>query len=176
MKVCYTGALQASGKWYAVDELMRVFNRDRCYWGPQGGVTLTGGEPLMQEEFVLDLLEQCQQDHVDTCVETSAYVPRSVLRAALPYIQWLFVDLKHMDLQSTGSDRRTERMILENIRWIASSGWPGKMVLRMPVIPGFNDESPMLRRLLRSWMRSARAKSTCCPFIDWEPQSTSNSG
>lgn len=141
MKVCYTGALQASGKWYTVDELMRVFNRDRCYWGPEGGVTLTGGEPLMQQEFVLNLLKHCQQERVDTCVETSAYVPRSALRAALPYVQWLFIDLKHMDpakhTQATGVPND---IIVENIRWIAISGWPGRLVLRMPVIPGFNDD------------------------------------
>jgi glycyl-radical enzyme activating protein len=141
INVCYTGALQASGKWYSVDELMQVFNRDRCYWGPQGGVTLTGGEPLMQEEFVLALLEHCQRVYVDTCVETSGYIPRSVLQAALPRIHWLFVDLKHMDsakhLEATSVPNE---MIIENIRWIANSDWPGKMVLRMPVIPGFNDD------------------------------------
>ena len=141
-KVCYTGALQVSGKWYSVDEVMRVFNRDRCYWGPEGGVTLTGGEPLMQERFVLELLERCQSAYIDTCVETSGYVSRSVLETALPYIHWLFVDLKHMDngkhLQATGEGND---IILENIRWIASTDWPGKLVLRMPVIPGFNDDA-----------------------------------
>ncbi len=141
MKVCYTGALQASGKWYTVDELMRVFNRDRCYWGPQGGITLTGGEPLMQEEFVLNLLQHCQQEHIDSCVETSAYVPRRALRAALPYVQWLFIDLKHMDpVKHTEATGVPNDIILENIRWLAISGWPGRLVLRMPVIPGFNDD------------------------------------
>lgn len=140
-KVCYTGALEISGKWYTVADLMRIFNRDRCYWGPQGGITLTGGEPLLQEEFVTNLLKQCQQAYVDTCVETSAYVPRRVLQAALPYVHWLFVDLKHMDAskhaQATGVPND---IILENLRWLAISGWPGRLVLRMPVIPGFNDD------------------------------------
>lgn len=140
-KVCYTGALQASGRWYTVDDMMRVFNRDRFYWGRHGGVTLTGGEPLMQQEFVLELLNRCQRAYVDTCLETSAYVPRSVLQAALPYVQWLFVDLKHMDparhAQATGVPND---IILENLRWLAISGWPGKLMLRMPVVPGFNDD------------------------------------
>ena len=140
IEVCYTGALQPSGKWYTVDELMRVFSRDRCYWGPQGGITLTGGEPLMQKEFVLDLLERCHTVYIAACVETSAYVPRTVLRAALPYIDWLFIDIKHMDsarhLEGTGV---SNQLILDNIRWIATADWPGRMVLRMPVVPGFND-------------------------------------
>lgn len=141
-RVCYTGALQTSGRWYTVRDLMGVFNRDRCYWGSEGGITLTGGEPLMQEEFSLSLLKHCQQAYIDTCVETSAYVPRRVLQAALPYVHWLFIDLKHMDpakhSQATGVPND---IILENIRWIAISGWPGRLVVRMPVIPGFNDDA-----------------------------------
>jgi len=141
VNVCYAGALQTSGDWYTVDELMRVLNRDRYYWGSEGGVTLTGGEPLLQEGFVLDLLERCHDAYVDTCVETSAYVPRSMLQAVLPYIQWLFVDIKHMDsakhLEGTGVPNEP---ILDNIRWIASNDWPGRMVLRMPVVPAFNDD------------------------------------
>ena len=119
---------------------MRIFQRDRSYWGEEGGITLTGGEPLMQEEFVLHLLERCHDAMIATCVETSGQVSRAMLQAALPFIQWLFVDLKHMDsgkhLEATGVPNET---ILDNIRWIAGSDWPGRMVLRMPVIPGFND-------------------------------------
>ena len=140
-KVCYTGALQTSGKWYTVNDLMRVFNRDRCYWGPHGGITLTGGEPLLQQAFVVDLLKHCREAYIDTCVETSAYVPRSVLQSALPYVQWLFIDLKHMDpVKHTQAAGVPNDIILENLRWLAISGWPGRMMLRMPVIPGFNDD------------------------------------
>ena len=85
VNVCYQSALQVSGKWYTVEELMRIFSRDRCYWGPEGGVTLTGGEPLLQREFVLDLLEHCHKSNIGVCVETSAYVSPAVLQAALPY-------------------------------------------------------------------------------------------
>ncbi len=142
VKACYMGALEPSGRWYSVDELMRIFNRDRRYWGEQGGVTLTGGEPLMQDAFVRELLKRCQQAYIDTCVETSAHVPRRVLRAALPYIQWLFVDIKHMDpakhLEGTGA---SNELILDNIRWLAKTHWPGRMMLRMPVVPGFNDDA-----------------------------------
>ncbi|MFZ0914172.1 MAG: glycyl-radical enzyme activating protein [Candidatus Korobacteraceae bacterium] len=140
VKVCYMRALQTSGKWYAVDELMRLFNRDRCYWGPEGGITLTGGEPLLQQEFVLNLLARCHDAGIAACVETSAYVPRTVLQAALPCIQWLFIDLKHMDSgrhrQGTGVPNE---LILDNLRWISRTNWPGRLVVRTPVVPGFND-------------------------------------
>ena len=137
---CYGGALQTSGKWYTVDELMSIFRRDRNYWGAQGGVTLTGGEPLMQQAFVVDLLERCHEAYIDTCVETCAHVPRVVLQAVLPHLQWLFIDIKHMNAakhrECTGV---SNEQILDNIRWVKSANWIGHLVLRMPVVPGFND-------------------------------------
>ena len=140
VKVCYPRALEISGKWYTIQELMRIFNRDRCYWGAEGGITLSGGEPLMQPEFVLDLLECCQEAGIAACVETSAYVPQTVLQAALPYIQWLFVDIKHMNSnQHREGTGQPNELILDNIRWIRQADWPGRMVVRMPVVPGFND-------------------------------------
>lgn len=140
VKICYMQALQPSGKWYTVDELMRLFNRDRCYWGPEGGITFSGGEPLLQQEFMLKLLERCNEAYISTCVETNAYVPRPVLQSVLPFVQWLFIDIKHMDSakHSEGTGVPNE-LILDNIRWIRSSSWPGRLIIRMPIIDGYND-------------------------------------
>jgi pyruvate formate lyase activating enzyme len=140
VKVCYTQALQPSGRWYTVDELMHVLHRDRFYWGPQGGVSLGGGEPLLQRDFVLNVLERCHDAYISVCLETSAYVPREVLEAAVPHVQWLFIDIKHMDsARHAAGTGVTNELILDNIRWLKSSAWPGRVVIRMAVIPGFND-------------------------------------
>jgi glycyl-radical enzyme activating protein len=139
-KVCYMPALQPSGKWYAVDELLRLFNRDRNYWGPEGGITVSGGEPLVQQEFVLKLLELCNQAYISACVETNAYIPRSSLQSVLPFVQWLFIDIKHMDsarhAEGTGVPNE---LILDNIRWLTSSGWQGRIIIRVPIIVGYNN-------------------------------------
>jgi pyruvate formate lyase activating enzyme len=139
-KVCYMQALQSSGKWYTVDDLLRLFNRDRNYWGPEGGITVSGGEPLVQQEFVLKLLELCNQAYISACVETNAYMPRSSLQSVLPFVQWLLIDIKHMDsarhAEGTGVPNE---IILDNIRWLPSSGWPGRMIIRVPIIAGYND-------------------------------------
>jgi pyruvate formate lyase activating enzyme len=139
-KVCYMGALELSGRWYTVDELMAILQRDSGYWGSKGGVTLSGGEPLAQIDFVSALLKRCRESGINTCVETCAYIPRENIAAVLPYLQWLFIDVKNMnsDLHRAKTAAGNE-MILSNIRWIANSGWPGHLLLRMPVIPGFND-------------------------------------
>lgn len=139
-KVCYMQALQPSGKWYTVEELLRTFNRDRCYWGPEGGITFSGGEPLVQQDFVLKLLQRCHEACISACVETNAYAPRSVLQSVLPIVQWLFIDIKHMNsakhAEGTGVPNE---LILDNIRWLTSSGWPGRIIIRVPIIAGYND-------------------------------------
>jgi pyruvate formate lyase activating enzyme len=140
--VCYMSALQLSGKFYTVDEVMAILNRDRYYWGPKGGVSLSGGDPLMQGKFVTELLRRCNEAYINVCIETTANIPRKTLEAILPYVQWFFIDVKNMD-----SARHKEftgvgnELILDNIRWLATSGWNGKILLRMPVIPGFNDSA-----------------------------------
>lgn len=139
-KACYMQALQVAARGYTVDELMRLFNRDRNYWGPEGGVTISGGEPLVQQEFVLKLLECCNEAYISTCVETNACIPRSALQSVLPFVQWLFIDIKHMDsakhAEGTGVPNE---IILDNIRWLTSSAWPGRIIIRVPIIVGYND-------------------------------------
>lgn len=140
IKVCYMQALQVSGKWYTVEELLRIFHRDRSYWSPEGGITLSGGEPLVQQEFVLQLLSRCHEASISACVESNAYVSRPVLQSVLPFVQWLFIDIKHVDsgkhAEGTGVPNEP---ILDNIRWLASSGWPGRIIIRVPIIAGYND-------------------------------------
>jgi pyruvate formate lyase activating enzyme len=140
LKSCYMRALQRSGKWYGVEEVMAILGRDRDYWGPKGGVTLSGGEPLMQNQFATALLRRCHESFIDTCVETSGHVSRKVLQEVAQYVQWFFIDVKHMDparhRDGTGVGNQT---ILDNIRWLCSNQWSGRLLLRMPVIPGFND-------------------------------------
>ena len=122
-----------------IDELMKIINRDRAYWGSKGGVTITGGEPLMQHEFVFELLKRCYKSYINTLIETSAYAPWKHLEKMIPYLDWIFVDIKHMDpvkhKEGTGV---SNELILENIRNLANVEGP-RTVIRMPVIPGYND-------------------------------------
>jgi pyruvate formate lyase activating enzyme len=140
VSVCYTGALQRSGRWHSVDELMKVVRRDSNYWGPKGGITISGGEPLAQIAFVKEFLRNCHESYISVCVETSAQVPRSSIEAVMPYVQWFFIDVKHMNPEThrAGTGVGNEN-ILANIEWIAKSDWKGRLLLRMPVIPGFNN-------------------------------------
>jgi pyruvate formate lyase activating enzyme len=144
---CYRQALQASGREWTVDALMRVLSRDRQFWGPDGGVTFGGGEPLMQKDFLMDVLARCHEASMHVAVETSAAVPTSHLLGVLPFVSWLFVDLKHID-----NDRHREgtglgnEQILTNLSTLGQATWPGHLVVRTTIVPGYNDDGEQARR------------------------------
>jgi len=138
-KACPNSTLKIFGKKYSVQELVKIIMEDRSYYEQSGGgVTLSGGDPLLQWEFVRDFLAVCQRYGIHTCVESELLCNLEVVEAILPYTDLILTDIKHMNStlhkQMTGAPN--ER-ILENIRFIVESGTP--TVIRTPLIPGYND-------------------------------------
>lgn len=139
-RICANGALKMCGKEYTVDELMRILVRDFNNWGIDGGVTFSGGEPLLHHEFLIEVLKRCKEAQIHTAIETSAYIANKHFLEVFKYIHFAFIDLKNMD-----RDRHKEGtgvyndQILENIASLKPSGWEGRLVLRIPTIAGFND-------------------------------------
>jgi len=138
--VCMKEAVRVAGRDISVQELMRILRRDQDYWGADGGVTFTGGEPLMQAGFLKAALEKCRESYMHTAVETCGCVPRETLLAVQQLTDFMFIDLKHMDSAEhrKGTGRGNE-LVLDNIGAAAGARWDGRLVLRMPLIPGFND-------------------------------------
>jgi len=150
VKACFHDALSVSGREITVDELMRIFQRDRHFWGSRGGVTFSGGEPLLQQEFMLAILRKCRQSTIHTCVETSAWISPDFFQSVMKYVDWVFVDIKHMDSrvhrEMTGVDND---LVLRNIRALAKADWDGFAVIRVPIIPGQNDDEENIRATAR---------------------------
>jgi pyruvate formate lyase activating enzyme len=119
---------------------MSLLRRDQGFWGDGGGVTFSGGEPLAQPEFLLASLKGCRASYMHTAVETCAHVDPDLLREVLRWTDWLFVDLKHMDSAAhrAGTGAGNE-LILRNVAAVATAGWQGRLIIRVPVVPGFND-------------------------------------
>lgn len=138
--ICPNEALKQCVKEYTVEELIKVIRRDCSQWGPDGGVTFTGGDPFVQSKFLLEVLKECHRLQIHTAIETSAYVPEDTFLEIMQYIQFAFIDAKHMDdeehFKGTGV---SNARILSNIRALKTSGWNGRLVLRQPVIGGYND-------------------------------------
>ena len=142
---CCYDALNLSGSYFTVDELMKRIQRDRQYWGSEGGVTLSGGEPMYQPEFAVSLLKKCCESYIHTSIETCGSVPWEYYEDALDYLDWIFFDIKHMNPEAhetaTGV---SNKLILRNAEKIAGSD-ECRMVIRMPIIPGFNDSNENIK-------------------------------
>jgi len=162
---CYNGALRVVGRYVTVQELMDTVRRDRAYWGSGGGVTLGGGEPLAQPEFTLALLKELHEAYVHTAMETCANVPLARLEKAMQYLDWIFVDIKHMDIekhrQETGV---SDELILSNIEHIAALEKSARMIVRMPVVPGYNDSDENVLAMAQFLRKIGKHEVNLLPF------------
>ena len=140
-QACFKESMVICGKWHTVSELIKMFNRDRHYWGNIGGVTLSGGDAVAQKDFSTALLKRCQEAYIHTAIETSACFPQEQFLSVLKYVNFAFVDIKHMDPEKHREQTGVSNaQILENVAALAGESWPGRLVIRIPVIPGFNDD------------------------------------
>ena len=98
-EACNTGALKIAGYDISVDELFARLQRDRPYWGAEGGITLTGGEPFSQPYFATELLKKCYESYMHTAVETCGNVSWKHFADAINYIDWIFFDIKNINNQ-----------------------------------------------------------------------------
>ena len=144
LRNCYTKALSISAKEMTLDNLLKVVKRDSQFWGQDGGITLSGGEPLLQIDFVEKFLRQCHDMYIHTAVETCGNLPWTNFKRAIPFLDWIFIDLKHPDsvehksMTGAGNDK-----ILANVVSL-SNEFDGRLIVRIPVIPGFNDTDDAL--------------------------------
>jgi glycyl-radical enzyme activating protein len=161
---CCTQALRKGGKVMTVDEIYAVITRDRQYWGSGGGLTLTGGEPFLQPDFALAILQRSHQAMIHTAAETCGAVPWASIEPSLPFLDWLFFDIKHLNpekhREGTG---RSNRQILQNARRLARE-FPGRMVYRLVVIPGFNDMEQHLLEVAGFILSTGRAEINILPL------------
>jgi pyruvate formate lyase activating enzyme len=139
VEVCYAEGLQVNGRTSSLTEVLREVLADRVFFESSGGgVTLSGGEPMLQHEFSLALLAACKAEGLHTAVETTAHSKWELLEAALPLTDLFMVDIKHLDPEKhRAATGVSNQLILESIRKLAASGKP--VIFRVPVVPGVND-------------------------------------
>lgn len=136
---CPSSAMKLWGKKMTVNEVMTRIREDRAFYDKSGGgVTLSGGEALVQWEFCLEILKRCKADGIHTCLETALNVNPDILPQVLPFVDLLITDIKHMDSAVHKAHTGVgNEQILNNITTVVRWGTP--LIVRIPVIPGFND-------------------------------------
>lgn len=137
--ICCNAAVELTGQRLTVDEVMAEVLADKTFYATSGGgVTLSGGEPLLQREFAHAILARCREEGIHTAIETAANCPWSFLEELLPVTDLFMMDIKHMDpvLHKDATGVTNER-ILANARRLAATGKP--VLFRIPVVPTVND-------------------------------------
>ena len=134
--VCPAGAITEASQERTLEEILKTVLRDRSFYRSDGGVTLSGGEPLLQKDLP-HLLRALREQGIHTAVDTAFCVPWERIEAAMPHTSLFLTDIKAIDPQLhkklTGVDNRS---ILDNLRRLAESG--AAFWIRVPVIPGCN--------------------------------------
>ena len=147
-EACCSRALSTVGRQVLVQDMLEVIERDRAFYKKSGGgVTLSGGEPLMQSTFAAALLASCKERDISTAIETCGYAAWEDVVKVLPFTDLFLYDLKifdtrkHQEMLGAGNER-----ILSNLEKLIAQG--GKAVVRVPLIPNFNDDVENLKGIL----------------------------
>lgn len=138
---CPTGAIEKLGRSMTVTEVMKEIEKDKVFYEQSGGgVTFSGGEALLQTDFLTHVLDCCVARGIHTAVDTSGYAPWESLDRIVEQVDLFLYDLKHMDDEAhrkyTGV---SNQLILENLAKLATKA--RNIWIRIPVIPGINDDA-----------------------------------
>jgi pyruvate formate lyase activating enzyme len=137
--VCVMNALKIIGCEVSPEEIMRDVLKDKKFYDASGGgLTVSGGEPTFQYEFLVQLLLLAKQNNIHTCIETNGSLPAGKLKDLLPLVDLFLVDYKHWNPQEhhkyTGAELNS---VLNSLDLLNTYKKP--VILRCPIIPGIND-------------------------------------
>jgi len=139
-EVCPSGAMEMVGRYESVEGIMKSIRKEILIMDTSGGgVTFSGGEPLMHPDLLLELLIQCGNEHIHRAVDTAGHVKKEVISAVAKHTDLFLYDLKHMDpIKHKKFTGVTNHMILQNLQFLAEAG--NKIHIRIPLIEGFNSD------------------------------------
>lgn len=141
------GALEICGKKMSVDEVLHEVKKDKAFYDESGGgMTVSGGEPLLQHEFLTELVKRAKDEGIKTCIETCGYADWDKIRPLLQYIDIFLYDIKQIDDEKhTLFTGVSNEKILANLKRLSDSG--ARIIIRAPIIPGYNDDEKHLTAL-----------------------------
>ncbi len=134
---CPSGAFRLDSKRCTVEEILEKVKQDEVFYRDNGGVTISGGEPLMQGAFAEELLTLLQENGYHTAIETSLQAPLETVKRVMPHVNQIFTDMKlYGEAEHIRYTGMNNRQIKENLRWLLSSDLKDRVTVRTPLIPG----------------------------------------
>lgn len=147
VQVCPSAALKLYGYRQTPEELIEKIKKDRKYFeNSGGGLTLSGGEVMMQAEYATEILRLARKEKIHTCIETCGYASQEKYASIMPFVDLFLFDYKlsdsekHLEYTGVGNER-----ILENLKFLDRKG--AQIILRVPIIQGINDNDSHFRSI-----------------------------
>ena len=147
VNICPSKSLTVYGMVSTVDEVIDVVKKDILFYETSnGGVTISGGEPLFQHQFTIEILKKCRELNIHTAIETSGFAGLDIFKEVISYCDFVLFDIKETDeekhIEYTGVGNN---VILNNLKFLNESGV--SYVIRCPIIPGLNDRDEHFEKL-----------------------------
>lgn len=158
---CPGDARKVCGREYTADEALAEVIKDKAFYeNSGGGVTFSGGECMLQSDFLAEILKKCKENGIHTAVDTAGHVPYESFAKILAYTDLFLYDIKIFDSQKHRQYVGVENtLILENLKKLFAAG--AKIWIRIPVIPGVNDsveEMQKIKAFLAAWGRPEKVE------------------
>ena len=146
---CPGFSLEYIGQEWEAKELAQFLARDRSIFEKSGGgVTLSGGEPLLQWQFTMELVQELKALGIHTAMETCGFAPAEVFHSVIALLDLVIMDIKHYDSDiHKSATQQSNEQILSNFAFLCESEKP--CIIRTPVIPGVNDDPETIQRIAR---------------------------
>ena len=137
---CPTGARETIGYQITIPELIKEIRKDILFYEQSGGgVTFSGGEPFHQAEFLLNILDRCREEYINTAIDTSGHCDTEAMLKAAEMAKYFLYDIKFADSEKHQMYcGEPNDLILKNLEQLAETS--AKLLIRIPVIPGINDD------------------------------------
>lgn len=158
VKHCPHEARKICGREYTIDEVFTEISKDKLFYETSGGgVTFSGGECMLQTDFLVQILKKCKENGINTAVDTAGNMPWEAFETVIPYTDIFLYDIKAVteDLHIAGTGV-TNKRILENIRKI-SDDRRSDIIIRVPVIPEFNANTDEMKKIA-DFLKTIRCK------------------
>jgi len=165
---CWEDAIEVAGRYMSLEEVIDECRKDELFYhNSGGGITLSGGEPLLQADFALALLNRFKILGLNTALDTCGQVQWPVLEKALESADLVLFDIKHLDpaehRDGTGVDNK---LILANFEKAMNSG-KARIWVRVPVIPGYNDSNQYMEELAGRLKGMRAEKLSLLGYHEW---------
>lgn len=147
---CPVEAVQKSSKEMSAEEVVNEILKDKVFFKNGGGATFSGGEPLLQKDFLIEVLKKLKEKNINTAVETALNVETETLKDVLPYLDFIYADLKIFDREKHKKYTGVfNELIKKNIKFLLESSKKENVVIRTPMIPEFTAYEENIKEISR---------------------------